>query len=77
MWQFSGVFLTLSNNISHIVMRLKFVISENNSSHLNLLESSGCFQHCQLSKQQLNNKIFHKIKHELNLVGGFWNADVK
>ena len=27
------------------------------------------------SKQQINNKIFHKIKHELNLVVGFWNVD--
>ena len=27
------------------------------------------------SKQQIKNKIFHKIKHELNLVVGFWNVD--
>ena len=27
------------------------------------------------SKQQIKNKIFHKIKHELNLVVGFWNID--
>ena len=27
------------------------------------------------SKQQINNKIFYKIKHELNLVVGFWNVD--